>query len=67
MRSRNHPELYESGVYEANRGLVYLKKGLISQAQKSCENALRQAKRSQNPDGIEQSTFCLDEIKAATG
>lgn len=64
--ARNYPELYESGIYHANQGLLYLRRGLEAQARKACSYALQRAEGSKHPEGVEQAKYCLEQIKLAT-
>lgn len=64
--AQDHPHLYETGVYHANRGLIYLKKGLTDAARKSCTIGQRLATKSKSENGLEQVKYCFEEIDAAT-
>lgn len=57
------PELYETGVYQANHGMLLMKQGLLDQARQVCTAAWRSAKRAHSPEGIEQADHCLKELK----
>lgn len=61
--SKHFPELYESGVFQANRGLLFIKQGLLEEAKKMCTFAWRSAKNSESDDGIEQADYCLKQLK----
>lgn len=57
------PDLYDTGVFQANRGMLLMKQGLFDQAKKMCSAAWRSAKRVGSTDGIEQSNYCLETLK----
>ncbi len=61
--SKHFPELYDSGVFQANRGLLFIKQGLLDEARKICISAWRSAKKSESGDGIQQADYCLKELK----
>lgn len=48
-----YPELIDSGIYHANKALILLRKGLLSEAKLLCEHANTASKRSNDPDGKE--------------
>ncbi|XP_017000076.2 tetratricopeptide repeat protein 19 homolog, mitochondrial isoform X1 [Drosophila takahashii] len=54
----------QEGILQANLGLVYLREGLMAQAENACRLAWKLGKQHQNPDAIEQAEYCLNEIKA---
>lgn len=56
------PELYDTGVYQANHGMLLMKQGLLDQARQVCTAAWRSAKRAHSPEGIEQADHCLKEL-----
>ena len=51
--------------YQVNLGMLYLKKKLVEQAQKSCREAWQMAKKFENPDAIKGAEYCLDKVKQA--
>lgn len=55
--------MYDSGVFQANHGMLMMKQGMLDQAKKTCEFGWRLAKKAKNPDGIEQADHCLNELK----
>lgn len=61
-----YPELMETGIYHANKGLICLKKGLFDEAKLFCVHALKASKRSNNSDGQEQAKYCMDEYEKFT-
>lgn len=65
--ARSYPEMYQTGIYHANLGMLYLKKGLLPEARKSCSQAQRMAEESNSADGVEQANYCIDQINAAMG
>lgn len=60
-----HSGMLESGIYQANKGMILLKKGLIKPATYECQQAMKLAKKSQNLDGEQQADYCLKEIAKA--
>ncbi|XP_023170280.1 tetratricopeptide repeat protein 19 homolog, mitochondrial isoform X1 [Drosophila hydei] len=56
----------QEGVIQANLGLVYLREGLLSEAEKLCKLAWNIGQRNSNADAIEQAEYCLNEIKSTT-
>lgn len=65
--AKTYPEMFETGIYHANLGLLYLRKGLLPQARSSCSTARRMAKESNSADGIDQANYCIEQIKAMMG
>lgn len=61
--SKHFPELYDSGVFQANRGLLFIKQGLLDEAKKICTFAWRSAKKSESDDGIQQADYCLKQLR----
>ncbi|KAH8413368.1 hypothetical protein KR009_010397 [Drosophila setifemur] len=55
----------QEGILQANLGLVFLREGLLSQAENACRLAWKMGKQHQNSDAIEQAEYCLNEIKTA--
>ncbi|XP_043065377.1 tetratricopeptide repeat protein 19 homolog, mitochondrial isoform X2 [Drosophila ficusphila] len=53
----------QEGILQANLGLVYLREGLMMQAENACRLAWKLGKQHKNPDAIEQAEYCLNEIK----
>lgn len=62
--ARKYPEMYQTGIYHANLGMIYLKKGLLSEARSFCSQARLMAKESKSADGIDQANYCIEQIKA---
>ena len=60
------PDMTETGVYQANLGLLYLHQGILDQARKFCSTAWHYGKEKNSPDTVAQADFCLDQIKKAT-
>lgn len=60
-----HPGMLECGIYQANKGMILLKKGLTKQAASQCEEAQKLANQSQNPSGQQQASYCLEQIEKA--
>lgn len=58
-----YPELMETGIYHANKGLICLKKGLFDEAKRFCAHAEKASKRSNDPDGTEQAKYCMAEYE----
>lgn len=55
----------QEGVIQANLGLVYLREGLLKEAEKFCKLAWKLGKSQKNSDAIEQAEYCLNEIKSS--
>lgn len=55
----------QEGVIQANLGLVYLREGLLKEAEKFCKLAWKLGKSQRNADAIEQAEYCLNEIKSS--
>lgn len=62
--SKQFPELFDSGVFQANRGLLFIKQGLFDEAMKICSLAWRTAKKSESEDGVQQADYCLKQLKS---
>lgn len=56
------PELYSSGIYHANKGMILMKKGLLDKAKKLCEYGEKLANKSKNADGKAQANYCLGQV-----
>ncbi|KAJ6645803.1 Tetratricopeptide repeat protein 19 like, mitochondrial [Pseudolycoriella hygida] len=61
--SKQFPEIHDSGIFQANRGLLFIKQGLLDEARKVCTFAWKFAKKSESKDGIEQADYCLKQLK----
>ncbi|XP_068140837.1 LOW QUALITY PROTEIN: tetratricopeptide repeat protein 19 homolog, mitochondrial [Drosophila tropicalis] len=57
-------DVTQEGILQANLGLVYLREGLLKQAEAACKLAWKMGKKHQNSDAIEQAEYCLNEIKS---
>ncbi|XP_060517363.1 tetratricopeptide repeat protein 19 homolog, mitochondrial [Cylas formicarius] len=55
------------GVVHANLGLVLLQKGVLSEAEKYCKGGLQLGKKHDDQESVEQSNYCLDQIKLNLG
>lgn len=53
-----------SSVY-INLGNIYLKKGLFKEAEKSCTEGMKNAKRHHYEEGKKEAAICLEEVKSA--
>lgn len=62
--AKEFPDFVESAVFRANLGLVYLKKGLVEKAHEICTFTWRMGHQKNHAEVIEQSGYCLDQIKA---
>lgn len=60
-----YPEIIESGIYHANKGLICIKEGLLEDAKKMCHHAEKASARSNHADGKEQAKYCLEEFQKA--
>lgn len=63
VKASAHPDLMESGVYHANKGLICMKKGLIQEGERFCQHAHRLSQRSNDEGGKEQAKYCMDEYE----
>lgn len=63
VKASAYPDLLESGIYHANKGLICLKKGLIQIGEKFCQHAEKLSHRSDDPDGKAQAKYCMDEYQ----
>ncbi|KAH8376714.1 hypothetical protein KR093_000989 [Drosophila rubida] len=55
----------QEGIIQANLGLVFLREGLLKEAEKFCKLAWKTGKKQENADAIEQAEYCLNEIKSS--
>ena len=53
------------GIYQANLGLIYMKKGLLEQAHLICTTAWTLGNKKKNNETMEQANYCLEQIKKA--
>lgn len=51
------------GVVHANLGLILLQKGVIKEAERFCTEGRKLGKTYENTESVEQSNYCLDQIK----
>lgn len=63
---KNFPELESSGIFQANRGILLMKQGLVQQAKTLCSNAWRLATNNQNKNGLDQANYCLKQLEEFT-
>ncbi|KAH8324508.1 hypothetical protein KR074_008951 [Drosophila pseudoananassae] len=56
-------DVTQEGILQANLGLIYLREGLMKQAENACRLAWKMGKQHGNPDALEQAEYCLNEIK----
>ncbi|XP_037051738.1 tetratricopeptide repeat protein 19 homolog, mitochondrial [Bradysia coprophila] len=61
--AKHFPELHDSGIFQANRGLLFIKQGLLDEAKKICTFAWRSAKKVESDDGVQQADYCLKQLK----
>lgn len=57
-------------TYQANHGLVLMRRGLWTEAKELCETALKAARTRQNAEEVEQAMYCLaqlEELQGTTG
>lgn len=62
--AKEFPEFVESAVFQANLGLVYLKKGLVKRASEICQFTWRIGQKNKHTEVIDQSNYCLEQVKA---
>ncbi|KAL7740953.1 hypothetical protein ACLKA6_014105 [Drosophila palustris] len=55
----------QEGIIQANLGLVYLREGLLKEAENFCKLAWKTGRSHENADAIEQAEYCLNEIKSS--
>lgn len=55
------------GVVHANLGLILLQRGVHNEAEKFCIEGRRLGKKHENAASLEQSNYCLDQIKMNLG
>lgn len=55
------------GVVHANLGLIMLQKGVMKEAEKFCKEGWKLGNQHENTESIEQSNYCLDQIKQNLG
>lgn len=53
-----------SSVY-INLGNIYLKQGLLKEAEKNCVEGMKNAKRHHYEEGKKEAALCLEEVKSA--
>lgn len=58
-----YPDLYDTGIYQANHGFLLLKKGLLEEARKVCSLAWRTAINVNSKEGVRQSDYCLKQVQ----
>lgn len=58
------PDLYDTGIYQANYGFLLLKKGLLDEAKRVCALAWRTAAHVDSREGIKQAENCLKQVNA---
>lgn len=61
------PDLVEVAIFQANLGLVLLKRGLLQQATDLCTLTWRIGTRAKNEAIVDQSNYCLEQIKQFQG
>lgn len=61
----NYPELLETGIYHANKGLILLKRQFWSGAGLECKHAESLSKKSKNAYVSEKSKYCLEQVENA--
>lgn len=61
--SKEFPDFVEAAVFKANLGLVYLKRGLIAKAKEICTLTWRIGQKNNHAAVMEQSSYCLDQVK----
>lgn len=59
------PELIGTGIYHANKALIYTKQGLLIDAQLFCKHADKAAHQSKDPDGLARAKCCSEQIEKA--
>ncbi|XP_076270567.1 tetratricopeptide repeat domain 19 [Rhynchophorus ferrugineus] len=55
------------GVIHANLGLILLQRGIVKEAEKYCKQGWKIGKQYDNLESVEQSNYCLDQIRLNLG
>lgn len=64
--AEKYPDLLNTGIYQANKGLICIKKGLIKEAKRQCNEALRTSTKYEIREGQAHAKYCLEQIALAT-
>lgn len=59
------PDMENFSSVHINLGNIYLKQGLLKEAEKHCTEGMKNAKRHNYSEGRKEASQCLDEIKSA--
>lgn len=59
------PDMENFSSIHINLGNIYLKQGLLKEAEKHCTEGMKNAKRHKYNEGKKEASLCLDEIKSA--
>lgn len=59
------PDMEHFSSVHINLGNIYLKQGLLKEAEKCCTEGMKNAKRHQYAEGKKEAALCLEEIKNA--
>lgn len=57
------PSMETFSSVHINLGNIYMKQGLLKEAEKSCNEGMKNAKRHHYTEGIKEATICLQDIK----
>ncbi|XP_050528453.1 tetratricopeptide repeat protein 19 homolog, mitochondrial [Daktulosphaira vitifoliae] len=57
------PDMESFSSVHINLGNIYLKQGLLNEAEKSCIEGMKNAKRHHYAEGIKEATICLQDVK----
>ncbi|KAG8247299.1 Tetratricopeptide repeat protein 19, mitochondrial [Homalodisca vitripennis] len=60
---RHLPNMEDFSSVYVNLGSIYMQKEMYEEAQKSCKEGLKNAKRHKNEEGLKEATICLEELK----
>lgn len=58
------PDMENFSSVHINLGNIYLKEGLLKEAEKHCVEGMKNAKRHRYEEGKKEAAHCLDEIKS---
>lgn len=65
IQGMQHPEIIETGIYHANKGLIHLKKGDLTYAWLAADHAKKLSEKSKNAYSSKISDYCLEQIGKA--
>jgi len=60
---RHLPNMEDFSSVYVNLGNIYIQKEMYKEAEKSCVEGMKNAKRHKNEEGLKEATLCLEELK----